>query len=173
MFEWLRGIVKIPAMEVKGFPKNLTKDDFQLANNSTQSIVAGVWNTIGAFKVPAQQKFRFGYGKASEPDNQGYLYIDLKDTSATPVQIEGMIRLVYADASLLKKSVIYEENTRVLRGSTTDKKLMKPLPETINTLRPDGYAGEDDYLLIELKPESSATLSKANSTVFIPATQIA
>jgi hypothetical protein len=173
MFEWLRDLVSGVVPVPKGFPKTLTKADFSLAQGSSQSIVAGVWNTIGTFTVPAQQKYRFGYGNPKEPDNQGYLYVDLKDTSATPVQIEGIIRLVYSDASGLKKQVIFEDRTNRLRGSTVDKKLMIPLPETPCGLRPDSYASEDDKLLIELKPDASATLSYANSTIYIPATQVA
>jgi hypothetical protein len=173
MFDWLKNIVGglTPIATVQGFPKTLTKADFNLARGSTQSIVAGVWNTIGEFVVPAQQKYRFGHGNPKEPDNQGYLYIDLKtDTNA---QIEGIIRLVYSDASGLRKDVVFEDRTNRLRGSTVDRKLMIPLPEKIWTSRPDGYAREDDRLLIELRPDSNATLSYANSTVFIPATQVA
>jgi len=50
---------------------------------------------------------------------------------------------------------------------------MIPLPETVCGLRADGYASEDDILLIEIKPDANATLSYANSTIYIPATQVA
>ena len=175
MFDWLKNIVGLvtPVSAVKGFPKTLTKAEFNLAQGSTQVLVAGVWNQIGEFVIPAQQKYRYGYGSPKEPDNQGYLYIDLKDNSATPVQVEGTIRLVYSDASGLRKQVIFEDRTNRLRGSTVDKKLMIPLPETPCGLRPDGFANEDDKLIIEIKPDTSATLSYANSTIYIPATQVA
>jgi len=175
MFDWLKNIVGGVSQisTVKGFPKTLTKDDFHLAQDGTQSIVAGVWNQIGSFTVPPQQKYRFGYGNASQPDNQGYLYIDLKDNSATPVQVEGKIRLIYSDASGLRKDVVFEDRTNRLRGSVVDKKLMIPLPETVWSGRPDGFAREDDKLVIEILPDVSATLSKANSTIYIPVTQVA
>ncbi|MEM5815874.1 MAG: hypothetical protein QXL14_02385 [Candidatus Aenigmatarchaeota archaeon] len=174
MFDWIKNIINLPKIEErKGFPKTLTKADFNLAGGSSQTLVAGVWNTIGTFVVPAQQKYRFGYGNPQAPENQGYLYVDLKDTSATPVQIEGTIRLVYSDASGLRKQVIFEERTNVLRGSATDRRQMKPLPEAPCGLRADGWAGEDDRLIIELRPDATATLSYNNSTIYIPATQIA
>jgi hypothetical protein len=173
LFDWLKNIVGnvTPMATVKGFPKTLTKVDFALAGGSTQSVVAGVWNQIGSFTVPAQQKYRFGYGNPREPDNQGYLYIDLKDSSNA--QVEGIIRLVYSDASGLRKQVIFEDRTNRLRGSTVDKKLMIPLPETPCGLRTDGFANEDDKLLIEIRPDTTATLSYNNSTIYIPATQVA
>jgi len=175
MFGWLKNVIGgvTSVSGARGFPKTLTKVEFNLAGGSTQTIVAGVWNQVGAFVVPAQQKYRFGYGNPSQPDNQGYLYIDLKDNSATPVQIEGKIRLIYSDASGLRKDVIFEDRTNRLRGSTTDRKLMIPLPETPWNGRADGFAKEDDRLIIEIMPDVSATLSYANSTVYIPATQVA
>jgi len=173
MFDWIKNLVGAvsPVAVVRGFPKTLTKAEFNLAGGSTQSIVSNVWNTIGEFVVPAQQKYRFGYGSAKEPENQGYLYVDLKDNSNA--QIEGVIRLVYSDATGLRKQVIFEDRTNRLRGSAVDKKLMIPLPDTPCGLRADGFAGEDDRLLIEIKPDSNATLSYDNSTIYIPATQVA
>lgn len=143
------------------FYKTLTKDDFMTGD---ATVYAGKWNKIGDFLVPAQNAYRFGYGTPSQPDNQGYIYIELKDTSATPVEVKGKIRLAVADYNERTIINVFEEREEVLHGSMTDRKLMKPLPDT------GVEATEDMRLQIWLLPDANATVSKANSTLLIPTT---
>jgi hypothetical protein len=167
LFEGIRNIFggMIPTGAV-GFPKTLKLADFMSA---PVSVVAGKWNTLGTFTVPAQQKYRFGIGSPQYPDNQGYLYIYLRNASGA--ELTGKIRLVYSDANQLQKKVVYEEEESVLHASTSDRKQMKPLPEQINPIRADGRAWEDDRLIIEFYPDTSDTVSTTTSSILIPVTQ--
>ena len=142
-----------------GFPKTLTVADFMAA---PVAVVVDKFNKFGEFVVPAQQAYEFGYGSASQPENQGYLYISLLTMSA--VQIEGKLRLIVSDANEMKQTVVYEERTEVLRGSTTLKTQKIPLPKIGATLK------ENDKMLLYIDPDSAVTISSTASTILVPAT---
>lgn len=150
-----------------GFPKTLIVSDFI---STSPAVTVSKWNTIGEYTIPAQQKYMFGYGEKGNPDNQGYIYVLLKNAAAT--ELTGKIRLTYSDANKFLKQTIYEEQEAVLHGSTTDRRLMRALPRIATSLRPDGAVRQDDRLLIEFYPDSSDTVSTTTSTIYIPATQL-
>jgi hypothetical protein len=168
LFESLRALISNLGM-VRGFPKTLTKADFGITSDIP--VTAGRFHVIGVFTVPPQQKYRWGIGNPREQENQGYMYVSLKSTASGNPEIKGVIRLVYSDANGLRKQVIYEERNEVLSASKTDRRLMKPLPETPTSIRPDGMAGEDDKLIIEYKPDSNDTISATASEILLPVTQ--
>jgi hypothetical protein len=142
-----------------GFNKTLTVADFMSA---PVAVVTDKFTKFGEYVIPAQQAYEFGYGSASQPENQGYLYVSLLTDLA--VAIEGKLRLVVSDANEMTLTTVYEERTEVLKGSTTLKTQKVPLPKMGPT------AKENDKLLIYIKSDSAVTISNTASTILVPAT---
>ena len=119
------------------------------------ALKAGVWQTIGRFTIPAQQIYRFGYGSAAFPDNQGYMHFAAYDDTATnSVVEEGAVRLVQRNAQGTVQLVVAEFRTEELRGSLYDRQQMKALPE--QTQMP--LVGEDSVLEIQFKPDAADSI---------------
>jgi len=126
-------------------------------SNHYIAVKAGVYTTIGRFKVPAQQLYRFGFGSAAFPDNQGYLYIAVYDDTATnSVLEEGSIRLVQRNAVGTISLVVAEFRTEQLRGDTADRTKQIALPE--QTQFP--LVGEDSYLELQFNPDADDSIVK-------------
>lgn len=139
--------------------KVLVEDDLMSSNTDC---VAGKWNRIGEFRVPAQQAYTWGYGTPKEPDNQGYVYAYLRDPAGN--EVKGKIRLVVTDANDARTRVVFEERSDVLHGSMTDRTQMKPLPNT------GVEALEDDKLAIEFQPDTNGTVSYTQTILVLPTT---
>ena len=142
----------------KGFAKTLTTADF--FTSATATVSTG-FTKLGSYTVPAQQAVHWGYGSASLPDNQGYIYLKLADSTAH-TDVDGVIRLVQANAQETRTEVVFEERTDALDGSTTDRQNMIALPEQTQF----DLVGEDSLLIIQFRPDTSATVSAtATSTI--------
>jgi hypothetical protein len=153
--------VRLPSLPSAGreFYKVLTEDDFMSAN---ATVYSGKWNKIGTFTVPAQNIYRFGYGSPNQPENQGYLYIYLKDPAGN--EVTGKVRLAVADYNERVTTVVFEDRADVLHGDTSDRSKMKPLPDT------GVKATEDMKLIIYLNPDSNSTVSYTQTVMTIPTT---
>lgn len=150
--------------QVTAWTKTLSLDDFtETADGKTTQ--AGQWLQY-KYRVPAQQMIRFGTGAIrGGVDDRGIAVIDIKDNSATPVQIEGKYRLAYMDANEVKKSVIKEGYLNTIRASSTVRDAGNVLGET------GAGARQDSWLVIEILPaEAGKTIEDNNSTFQIPVT---
>lgn len=146
------------------FRQSLTMDDATYTADG-KMLDPAQFNDVWKLRVPAQQVKAFGYGKIEAGvDDRAILYLDFKDSAATPAQIEGKVRLEVRDANETVTRVILEERTERLRGSKTDRNLAYRLGEGMVKAR------EDSYLVITVKPDAAATFSKANSDAVIPVT---
>lgn len=126
------------------FKKVLSGGDWNLAAGVL--CPAGVWTVIGSYTVPAQQAYRFGFGSAAFPDNQGYMYIAVyDDTAATSLELEGSIRLVQRNAQGTITLVVAEFRSEQLKGSVNNRQLMIALPEQAQF----PLVGEDSVLEIQ------------------------
>lgn len=117
-------------------------------------------------------KFYLGHGMRSRDDpNLGYMYGDLKDNSATPVDVDGTFRfVVYADSEDEVPIVGPSQDSRDMREAASDPRTERP---ALPLLLPG--AGKDKAIAVQFKSTSAddgATLSAANSSVLIPYTQI-
>lgn len=128
-----------------------------------------VWTPILDFRIPAGVKYAWGYGAASAPDNQGYIYVFLKDNATTPAEVTGTLRLKQTSATGREMIAVKDLESDALHGSKTDRKLMVPLPEQSDfpTVR------QDSHMVVEFMPDSTSavTISKANTDFRIPATE--
>jgi hypothetical protein len=144
------------------FRQSLTLDDATYTADR-KTLDTAQFNEVWKLRVPAQQIKTFGYGGiVSGVDDRGVIYLDFKDNTSN--QIEGKVRLVISDANQTREIVLLEERTERLRASKTDLTQAYRLAEQITKAR------EDSYLIIKLKPDASATFSKANSDAVIPVT---
>jgi len=135
------------------FKKILAHGDWVLAADVL--CTADVWTVIGRYTVPAQQAYRFGFGSAAYPDNQGYIYIALYDDTATNSVLEdGSLRLVQRNAQGTIQLVVAEFRTEQLRGSTTNRQQMVALPE--QTQFP--LVGEDSVLELQFRADATDTV---------------
>ena len=118
---------------------------------------AGVWAVIGRYKVPAQQAYRFGFGSAAFPDNQGYLFVAIYDDTATnSAKEEGALRLVQRNAQGTLHLVVAEFRTEQLSGDVSDRSKQIALPE--QTQFP--LVGEDSYLELQVKLDAADGIVK-------------
>lgn len=116
------------------------------------SCKAGVYTTVGRFKVPAQQTYHFGYGSPAYPDNQGYCYLALYDDTATNSEQEhGAVRLVQRNAQGTVSLVVAEFRTEQLCGDTADRAKQIALPEQVQF----PLVGEDSYLELQFRPDAT------------------
>jgi hypothetical protein len=146
------------------FMKTLDRTDLDV-DNADVTTVAGQWTKINAgYIIPAQQTLHYGYGTPAEPDNQGYLYIYLEDTSAA--ETIGKVRLVQSNAQETVKFVIAEYNLASTHGSRTNKAMQIALPE--QTQFP--LVGEDSLVYLEVYTKTASSVDKDNSYVYIPVT---
>ena len=149
---------------VTAWTKTLSLDDFTETADG-KSTQAGQWLQY-KYRVPAQQMIRFGTGAIRNGvDDRGIAVIDIKDSSETPVQIEGKYRLAYMDANEVKKSVIKEGYLNTIRASSTVRDAGNVLGET------GAGARQDSWLVIEILPaEAGKTIEDDNSSFQIPVT---
>ena len=151
------------------FMKVLDKHDLNGvagADTDTTMTSKANWYRMGkGFVVPAQQMYHFGYGGADQPDNQGYLYVMIKDDA--PADMAGKVRLVQSNAQETVKFVIAEYNLASTHGSVTNKAMQLALPE--QTQFP--LVGEDSLLWMEVKSDDDTmVLDVSISEIYVPVT---
>ena len=128
------------------------------------SYVTGDFNLATHYVVQAQEEATFGWGDDGHPDNQGYIFCRYQTT--VPAAIDGPIRLQLEDAHgvPIAGGLVLEDDSTLLDGSQTDRRLMRPLPKWAL------WATEDSRLAIRINPTATATSTLADSTVQVPFT---
>lgn len=149
-------------------PGTMTTDKMTWSNSSGDgsAYVVNADSLICSYVIPPQQFHYWGFGSASQPANQGYMFVSFKDTNATPVQIDGTMTLRVSDAVGRNNHFIVSYDTANLRGSTTLRTQQIPLPA-----QPQEVAHINDRLEIYLKVRTTTgtgIISKANSEFYIP-----
>jgi hypothetical protein len=145
------------------YNRDFNTGDFDSFGGDTQS---GKFIEVGRFKVPASTEYAWGYGSADNPENQGYLYVDLQDGSSN--QIEGTIQLVQESATGRQKVVVAEYDTNRLDSSKSDRTNMVPLPEQVDKPK----VGQDSYLVLYFDGSSGGnTIDSGNSECIFPVTE--
>lgn len=144
------------------FPRNFNVDNFDTFGGD---VTAGKFTEVARFKVPAGTEYWFGYGSAKNPENQGYLYVDLKNGSSAAV--EGTIRFTIQSETGRREQVIADFDTTKLDASKSDRTQQVPLPSQ----KSKAYATQDSFLVVKMNPASNGTVSSANSEVIVPVTE--
>ena len=128
------------------------------------SYVNGDFNLATYYTVQAQEEATFGWGDEGHPDNQGYIFVRYQTTA--PTAIDGPIRLQLEDAHgvPIAGGLVLEDDSTLLDGSSTDRRIMRPLPKW------GLWATEDSRLAIRIDPTATAAATLADSTVQVPFT---
>lgn len=145
------------------FRSALTAAD--LISAATVTLTAGSVIKVGERKVEAGEMIALGYGQESGQNNaQGRIFMDLKDTTATPVAIKGLVRLTAYSPQNRVIRILGEWRAEVLGTGAGDRTKQVPLPEDLYLLP------EDRKLVLEIIADATQTLSKANSTIYVDTT---
>lgn len=150
--------------------RNSFNRDFNVSNFDSfgGDVTPSKFTEIARFRVPSSTEYAFGYGRASAPDNQGYLYVDLQ--SATPNPVEGTFRLELQSATGRDTTVVADFDSEKLDASKTDRTQQVPLPEQVS----DPVATEDSFLVIKFEANSDNTdqsIDSAESEIIVPVTE--
>lgn len=128
-------------------------------------VTEGKFVEIARFKVPADTEYSFGYGAARNPENQGYIYIDLQN--GTPGAVEGTLRLKVESSTGRNAEVVKDLDTETLDATKTNREEKVPLPEQVDS----PVATQDAYLVMELNPSNDDTIDQTESDIIVPITE--
>ena len=147
--------------------RNSFNRDFNVGNFDSfgGDVTDSKYVEIARFRVPSSTEYAWGYGSANAPENQGYLYVDLRDD--TDSAIEGTFRLELASATGRDTTVVADFDTEKLDASKTDRTQQVPLPEQVS----DPLASEDSFLVIKFNPNAAGNVDETNSEVIVPVTE--
>lgn len=127
---------------------------------------------IARFTVPASTEYSWGYGSASNPENQGHLFVDLfidddGDSTTAAVEVEGSLILAQESPTGRGRDVIAEYDTTRLDASKSDKGLMVPLPEQVG----HDLVTQDSSLVVYFDGNTSGTLKETPTDLIMPVTE--
>jgi len=161
----------VPAAQ--GFPSDLQIPDGDAAFDTAAEVFALIgavnnWWTIWERTVPAQMAYHFGYGKASEPENQGYMYFYAASAAAFDI---GTLRLNQVKARRMASITVFEAADSSLHAQVAaiadptliDKRQMKALPEQVRDASGNliPLVGEDSLLQIQYFPTTLVVETQA------------
>ena len=142
-----------------------------LIGATTVTLVVNEWKEIGSVTVPADQLIGLGYGsQAGQDDAVGRIFVDLVDNTGTPVDIEGLFRIMITssnDLPLGARPVLIEYDLATLRLGETDRAGRLPLPFTGIMLSKD----KKFKFLVKNTASSAQTLELADSTAEVDITK--
>ena len=144
----------------KKYLKVLNITDFGVADTTPTTTE---FTELGSFTIPAQNEPAVGYGNADAEANQGYLFIELKNSST---QLNGLVRIVISNKDQTRNEVVYEEEIERLRGDANDRMKRVPLPEQIAFPK----AGEDSTIRLLVKMDATTQIKLADSIIKVPTT---
>jgi hypothetical protein len=138
----------------------------EMIKAATVALVRGEFIRVGEYNVQAGELISIGYGMLNGQESAtGRIFLDLKDSTEVPVQIDGTIRFVIVSPQDRPLEILAEYRSETLRTGTGDRTKQVPFAES------DVWISEDKKLVMEVKADETATLSKANSTILFDVTR--
>lgn len=135
---------------------------------SDLALVAGVETQIGEQIIGPQREKAWGSGNTSlDPQNQGRIHVNLKDTSGTPVVLDGILSIYKSDNEGEHVKFLQDFKLSDIRNGEAKKFEREPL-----TLI-DDFVGFNDKLIMKFKlaGTTARTLSASNSLGTISGTK--
>lgn len=130
------------------------------------SMAADQYSRVATYTVPSGTRVAWGYGKASNEANQGYLYVELVDDAGNPV--EGTLRLAQTSPTERRHMVVADYDTSELKGDRSDRTRQVPLPEQID--KP--LVKADSKIVVEFEPDDGAeTIDGDQCEISLPVTE--
>lgn len=144
------------------FPKTFQIADFTMSSSVSANTTDYV--DVATYTVPPKQRIFFGNGKINlGVDDRGTMKLDFNTNS--PADIAGVARLVLRDANAIQSRFIredisadFEAGVKVGKGGKTGNE-----PQLLSVQ-------EDEDLVIQFRADSSADISKADSSINLPVT---
>jgi regulator of extracellular matrix RemA (YlzA/DUF370 family) len=125
---------------------------------------AGQFTKLGQYVVSAGELISIGYGNLSGMDNAiGRIYA--KFQNATPAAVSGVLRISIVSPQDRPLKIMHEFRTEALDTSSTDRTKQTPLSIGLEDI------SEDTKIVLEFKPDTTATLTTANCTMVMDITQ--
>lgn len=139
----------------------------ELVKAATVSLLAGEIAKIGTYIVPIGEMITPGFGQYSGQESaEGRIFIDLKDDQVVPGNINGTLRITMYTPQDRTIGIISEFRTEALRDNPTDRTKQVPYPETMYEIT------AFRKIVLEIIPDATVTLSKANSTILVDITRV-
>jgi hypothetical protein len=139
-----------------------------LNTGATVTCLPNVPTKLGEYKVQAGEMIALGYGEQSGLDNAvGRFYASIKDTNATPVELNGVLRLSVFSPQDRPLQILAEYDTDIVNDNPSDRTKQTPFPFNKT------FLSEDKKLVLEFisSAGSSVTVSQANSKILFDVTQ--
>lgn len=141
-----------------------TQED--LVSGATVSVIGGQFVRTGEYDTKAGEAVCVGWGGQSGQESaQGRIFMKLMDDQATPVLINGLIRMSIYSPQDRPIEILGEWRTETLYTNETDRTKQISFPEHA------AGATEDKKIVLEFKADASATLVKANSKIVMDITR--
>ncbi|MDP4170145.1 MAG: hypothetical protein Q8906_06000 [Bacillota bacterium] len=147
------------------FRSALTTADFM---TGTVACTQGLFTRLGARVIQAGELLSLGFGNQSgQQDAQGRIFVDIRDNTASPgAVVPGVVRLTVYTPQDRPLVILAEFRVETLNQNSADRTKQLPFPESIYQL------SEDKKLVIEFKPDATATISNANTKMVIDITEV-
>lgn len=151
-------------MAISRFRSAFTKEDLVI---DATVLNTGNYQKVGEYVLKAGEEIELGYGNGGQESAQGRIFVKLMDTTATPVEITGTVRIMALTAQDIPLGVLFEARTESLNANATDR--TKQIPFNIGDF-PFGLS-EDKKFQLQIKPDATKTVSKENSLILIDITK--
>jgi hypothetical protein len=147
------------------FRSALTTSDFM---TGTVACTQGLFTRLGARVIQAGELLSLGFGTQSgQQDAQGRIFVDIRDNTASPgAVVPGVVRLTVYTPQDRPLVILAEFRVETLNQNSADRTKQLPFPESIYQL------SEDKKLVVEFKPDATATISNANTKMVIDITEV-
>jgi hypothetical protein len=163
--ETVNDVTGQPSSDSNNFRRYLRNEHLGYPSaTGTTDASSGQFTKIGEFIVPAQERYRLGFGSAKYEANQGYLYVELVDDASNV--INGSIRIQQRDAQERNIRTAEELELSTLNASKSDRNQQIPFPEHTDMPK----VGRDSKLVLAVNPDSDETIDWSASDVILPTT---
>jgi hypothetical protein len=136
----------------------------QLINSASVACVAGTYTQLGEYQVLPGDLIALGYSDLDDQSGAvGRIYVTLN--TSVPAVIPGTVRLALMSEADRQLSIEFECRIEILNQNATDR--TKQLPFEVSTTWLSNYK----RFQLSFNPDTTATVSLANSTMFIDITK--
>ena len=134
-------------------PVTLTEDDFMTAD---VAVVAGKKTILGEYLINPQDEQALGYGSAQFPENQGTLFMNIKDNATSPAELEGTVRILISDYHDRRSYEVFKGSASDLRLGETD------ITKRIKFALREKWGSQNDKIIVEFTPQTIGSGSVGN-----------
>lgn len=147
----------------ESFNQNFDTGDFDYFGGDTLS---GEYTEVAEYVVPAGTEVSWGYGRAANEANQGYVYADIRDDADEEIR-PGKIRLVQRNPTGRRERVVAEFALDDVDNDRYDRSQQPPLPEQ----RDKPLVTQDSSIVVKILTDGTDTVDPDNSELRLPVSE--